>query len=150
MSDIYYVYVLSTKLGFYIGVTRDIGRRLYEHRLGRGSGNYPFDSYTICGIFEDKTAALKFEDDLIRECECINKRRSGLISKDIREYYRSPDQVEKLNKYRSTLEYRKYKCAYDKKPEILSKQRGRKRNLHEGETMMFGKTHMLIYRSWFK
>jgi putative endonuclease len=40
MSKAYYVYILSSALGgtLYIGVTNDLIRRVYEHRMGLADG----------------------------------------------------------------------------------------------------------------
>jgi putative endonuclease len=39
MTNIYYVYILSSEAGvLYVGVTNDLRRRLEEHRLGQATG----------------------------------------------------------------------------------------------------------------
>jgi putative endonuclease len=64
----YYVYILASKrLVLYIGVTNDLGRRLYEHKHGTFEGftkHYNVDRLIYFEVFDDIEQAIAREKQL--------------------------------------------------------------------------------------
>jgi putative endonuclease len=66
MAKTYYVYILASKRNgtLYVGVTNDIGRRVWEHREGLVSGftrNYGVHRLVYFEVFESIEAAIRRE-----------------------------------------------------------------------------------------
>lgn len=66
-----FVYILTNtgRTALYIGITNDLPRRLYEHRLGRGdaskfTGRYQTDLLVYFEIIPDATQAIAREKQL--------------------------------------------------------------------------------------
>lgn len=62
----YYVYILTNRPGgaLYIGMTNDIARRVYEHRLGRGSAfarKYNLHKLVYMECHDEPLAAIRRE-----------------------------------------------------------------------------------------
>ena len=155
----YTVYELKTENGLYIGVTTNLKRRLAEHRSKKSNGNHVYISYAIHGVFDDKDTAYKLEDSLIQTTtDCINIYNSGLQrTEDANGYmrellknnseYRKRQYVYRQNWYNKHKTLPNFKVNIERKREY---DRNKQRNLYEGESMMFGKTHMRIYRIMFR
>ena len=71
MPNSYYVYILTNKPRgtFYIGVTNDLARRIWEHHQGKGSKfvkNYNLYKLVYSEVFDDIDAAIEREKRLKR------------------------------------------------------------------------------------
>ena len=69
MSGVYYVYILASKRNgtLYIGVSNDLGRRVWEHREGLVEGftkTYGVNRLVHYELFEDINAAIHRETRL--------------------------------------------------------------------------------------
>ena len=69
MPNTYYVYILASKRNgtLYIGVTNDLGRRVWEHREGLVAGftkTHGVKTLVHYEVFEDVTAAIHRETRL--------------------------------------------------------------------------------------
>ena len=83
MSEVYYVYILSNlhHTVFYIGVTNDLMRRVYEHKnkLIKGfSQRYNIDKLLYYEVYENVELAIRREKQIKRwarpiKCDAINR-----------------------------------------------------------------------------
>ena len=124
MEKLYIVYVHITPDGMhYYGVTNNIKRRWSSNGVEyRGTSLYPYiekfgwDNIKHIILFENqsKEDALKIEDSLITTAQedgvCINKKRSGNISKE--EGY-NKNQMKYLREQNHENEVRKQKQYYE-------------------------------------
>lgn len=119
---VYIIRHISTGQVLYVGKTSNFKRRAYEHlKLNTHSKNW----LSVIGTgnvlieevakFNNKTDALKYEDELILKYNTIengyNNNRSGLISSENPEEYQKEYQKE----YRNTDEHKEYKREYQRK-----------------------------------
>lgn len=119
---VYIIRHISTGTVLYVGKTRNFKLRAYQHlKLNThskkwlsviGTGNVLIEEVAK---FNNKTDALKYEDELILKYNTIengyNNNRSGLIS------YENPEEYQKeyQKKYRKIEEHKEYQKKYHKK-----------------------------------
>lgn len=145
----YIVYVIKhigTGTVLYVGKTKNFKRRVYQH-LSLKSNTKKWlsaigtDNVSIepVAYFNNKTDALKYEDELILKYNTIengyNKCRSGLIAaENIEEYqkkYHSTDKFKEYQrKYSKTDNYRGYQREYQKKYQGTDEFKEYQRNWH--------------------
>lgn len=125
---VYQIKHIVTGQILYIGKTRNFKKRAYQHLTLKTNtkdwlSSIGTNNVTIEAVaeFNDKTEALKYEDELILKYNTItngyNKYRSGLIyiedkEKYRREYEKTYKRKEYLINYRQTDEYKEYKKEY--------------------------------------
>ena len=132
---VYIIKHIGTGMVLYVGNTNNFKRRKYQHLSLKSNSKKWLSSIgtnnvTIEAVaeFNDKTEALKYEDELILKYDTItngyNKCRSGLIAaENIEEYqrkwqkeYHSTDKFKEYQrKYSKTDKYRGYQREYQKK-----------------------------------
>jgi putative endonuclease len=78
MTNIYYVYILSSETGvLYVGVTNDLRRRLEEHRRGQATGFSKKHRTTRLVYFEETADILSA---IAREKQIKSWRRTKKLS----------------------------------------------------------------------
>lgn len=93
MNKSYYVYILKcSDDSYYVGITNDLERRLFEHRSGLDTNSYTFHKRPLKLIyfeeFSEAIAAITFEKQVKG---WSRKKKEALIKKDW-------DEVSKLAK----------------------------------------------------